>query len=71
MRPRVLIPPAVKKHVVRYALNLPDNCRIKPTCRAFRNELSPSPVQVRKWIRKYACEYENLLLLANAAVRRV
>ena len=40
-----------KMEVVRVALQLPENARIKPTCRAFPGI---EPVQIRKWIRRLA-----------------
>jgi hypothetical protein len=36
--------------VVRHALSLPVNARIKPTCREFKGA-GIQPVQVRKWTR--------------------
>jgi len=39
-----------KLQVVRYALSLPANARVKPTCRAFKAN-GIEPVQIRKWIR--------------------
>ena len=49
-RQRASYSQSFKIEVVRSALRLPPNARIKPTCRAFPGI---EPVQVRKWIKNF------------------